>query len=70
MLPRIGDVVAAARGHTSMVRPAEEPKETALIGHHGSLTEDEQLVPLLIAHPGELAMGRELQVELRTAEAG
>lgn len=47
--PRIGDVVAAARGSAAMVRRAVEPAESSLIGHHGSLTSAEQLVPLLVA---------------------
>ena len=46
---RIGDVVAAARGNWTMVRSRIEPMETALVGHHGSLTDSEQLVPLLLA---------------------
>jgi hypothetical protein len=46
---RIGDVVAAARGSAAMVRPRVEPIESALIGHHGSLTSAEQRVPLLLA---------------------
>jgi hypothetical protein len=47
---RIGDVVAAARGSAAMVRRTVEPIESALIGHHGSLTSAEQRVPLLLAH--------------------
>jgi hypothetical protein len=47
---RIGDVVAAARGCAAMVRRTVEPMESALIGHHGSLTSAEQRVPLLLAH--------------------
>lgn len=48
--PRIGDVVAAARGSATMVRRAVEPVESSLIGHHGSLTNAEQSVPLLLAY--------------------
>ena len=47
--PRIGDVVAAARDSAVMVRRDVEPLESSLIGHHGSLTTAEQLVPLLLA---------------------
>lgn len=47
--PRIGDVVAAARGSTALVRPGPEPGESMLIGQHGSLTAAEQRVPLLLA---------------------
>jgi hypothetical protein len=46
---RIGEVVAAARGQWTIVRSRIEPRETALVGHHGSLTRAEQLVPLLVA---------------------
>jgi Type I phosphodiesterase / nucleotide pyrophosphatase len=47
--PRIGDVVAAARGAAGVVRRTVEPLESALIGQHGSLTPAEQQVPLLLA---------------------
>jgi predicted AlkP superfamily pyrophosphatase or phosphodiesterase len=47
---RIGDVVAAARGTAALVRRSAEPLESALIGHHGSLTTAEQRVPLLLAY--------------------
>ena len=46
---RIGDVVVAARGCSGMLRRAAEPIESSLIGQHGSLTEAEQRVPLLLA---------------------
>ena len=48
--PRIGDVVAAARGAGAVVRRTVEPVESSLIGHHGSLTSAEQRVPLLLAY--------------------
>jgi hypothetical protein len=48
--PRIGDVVAAARGSAVVVRRNAEPLESSLIGHHGSLTSAEQRVPLLVAY--------------------
>jgi hypothetical protein len=44
---RIGDVVAACAGSAAVVATVAEPRETALIGMHGSLTADDQLVPLL-----------------------
>jgi hypothetical protein len=50
MLPRIGDVVAAARGSAAVVRRTVEPLESSLVGHHGSLTTAEQHVPLLLAY--------------------
>lgn len=46
---RIGDVVAAARGSAAMLRRTAEPLESALVGHHGSLTSAEQKIPLLSA---------------------
>lgn len=47
--PRIGDVVAAARGDAAIVRRTAEPMESSLVGQHGSLTRAEQRVPLLLA---------------------
>ncbi|SNR81315.1 Type I phosphodiesterase / nucleotide pyrophosphatase [Haloechinothrix alba] len=47
---RIGDVVVAARGQSGVLRGSEEPIESSLRGHHGSVTTAEQLVPLLLAH--------------------
>lgn len=50
--PRIGDVVAAAQRSSGLLRRTVEPVESALVGQHGSLTEAELTVPLLIAHRG------------------
>jgi predicted AlkP superfamily pyrophosphatase or phosphodiesterase len=47
--PRIGDVVAAARGGFGMLRGLAEAIESSMIGQHGSLTTAEQLVPLALA---------------------
>jgi len=44
---RIGDVVAAARGPSAVVATVAEPRESRLVGMHGSLTASEQRVPLL-----------------------
>lgn len=44
---RIGDVVAAARGSSAIVASVAEPRESALIGMHGSLAASDQRVPLL-----------------------
>jgi hypothetical protein len=48
---RIGDVLVAARGDFALI-DSETMRERALklIGHHGSLTDAEQLVPLLTLH--------------------
>lgn len=47
--PRIGDLVVAARGSTAVVRSKVEPRLAFLSGQHGSLTPDDQLIPLLTA---------------------
>ncbi|GHH81790.1 alkaline phosphatase family protein [Streptomyces capitiformicae] len=44
---RIGDVVAAARDDVLIIATEREPKESAMVGNHGSMTAVEQLVPLL-----------------------
>jgi len=44
---RIGDVVVAPSGPSGIVATRAEPRESALIGMHGSLTPSDQLVPLL-----------------------
>lgn len=47
MLPRIGDIVVAPYGDLAVVARRAEPHESALVGMHGSMTAEEQLVPLL-----------------------
>jgi hypothetical protein len=47
VLERIGDVVAAPVGPFAVVATQAEPRESALLGMHGSLTQTDQLVPLL-----------------------
>ncbi|MBB4933073.1 hypothetical protein F4561_003893 [Lipingzhangella halophila] len=49
VLPRIGDILALARGETALVAPRAEPTQSALVGQHGSLTPEELRVPLLRA---------------------
>jgi hypothetical protein len=48
MAARIGDVVAAPAGSLALVALQAEPRESALLGMHGSLTSSEQLVPSLV----------------------
>ncbi len=49
---RIGDVVAACHAPGALlVAGRTNPHETLLVGHHGSLTSAEALVPLLVAGP-------------------
>ncbi|WP_344131257.1 alkaline phosphatase family protein [Saccharopolyspora halophila] len=45
---RIGDVLAIMR-RGCVVRTLAEPGESAMRGHHGSLTAAEQLIPMLVA---------------------
>ncbi len=45
--PRIGDVVAAAFGSIGVFDRAVDPVMPRVVAHHGSMTGDEQLVPLL-----------------------
>lgn len=45
---RIGDLIVAARDDIAVVRSVVEPRSSRHIGHHGSLTADEQLIPLLV----------------------
>ncbi|ROP36442.1 alkaline phosphatase family protein [Saccharothrix texasensis] len=47
VLPRIGDLVVAAKGSLAVVRSTAEPGLGTFIGHHGSLTEEEQHIPVL-----------------------
>lgn len=46
--PRLGDVIVAALGQISLVASRRYPHEAGLIGLHGSLTEDEMAIPLLV----------------------
>jgi hypothetical protein len=48
VLPRLGDVVAAARDDWGLFSPVDFPYETRLIGLHGSLTPVEMRIPLLV----------------------
>lgn len=44
---RIGDVLVAPCGPWAVIASKTEPRESAMIGLHGSLTQSDQLVPLL-----------------------
>ncbi|GAA3230660.1 nucleotide pyrophosphatase/phosphodiesterase family protein [Actinocorallia longicatena] len=46
-LPRIGDVVAVPYASLAIVATESDPFQSSLIGMHGSLVPEEQLVPLL-----------------------
>jgi hypothetical protein len=45
---RIGDVLAIALADGGVVERRRLPRLSAMPGHHGSVTEDELLVPLLV----------------------
>ncbi|HEX2026459.1 MAG TPA: alkaline phosphatase family protein [Nitriliruptorales bacterium] len=45
---RIGDVVVAARGRLAITNKRMDPHQREMVGHHGGLTRDELLVPLVI----------------------
>jgi hypothetical protein len=49
VLPRIGDVVVAARGDLGIVSTTDFPYENQLVGLHGSLTPAEMLIPILVS---------------------
>ncbi len=51
-LPRIGDVIVAPSGPSAIVATKSEPGESALVGMHGSVTQSDQLVPLLTITAG------------------
>ena len=45
--PRIGDIVAVAHGAVGVVQRSVDANQARLVGHHGSVTPAEQLVPFL-----------------------
>jgi type I phosphodiesterase/nucleotide pyrophosphatase len=49
--PRIGEVVAASFAPVGVFQRSVDPFQWGLIGHHGSMTPAEQLVPLLEFRP-------------------
>ena len=49
VLPRIGDVVAAAFASVGVFQREVDPLQATLVGHHGSMTAVEQRVPFILA---------------------
>ncbi|WP_121252759.1 alkaline phosphatase family protein [Nocardioides ferulae] len=49
VLPRLGDVVVAARGDHAVLSSVDFPYERQLVGLHGSLTPAEMLIPMLVS---------------------
>jgi hypothetical protein len=48
VLPRLGDVVAAARDNWGLFSSVDFSYETRLVGLHGSITPVEMRIPLLV----------------------
>lgn len=48
VMPRLGDVVVACRSDHAILSTRDFPYEAGLVGLHGSLTEDEMLIPLVV----------------------
>ena len=48
VLPRLGDVVVAGTGNTTVLDSVAFPYEHKMRGFHGSLTSDEMLIPLIV----------------------
>jgi hypothetical protein len=47
--PRLGDVLLAARKQVAYYRSTDDPRALAMVGQHGSFSEDERGVPLALA---------------------
>lgn len=52
LLGRIGDIVVCPCGPSAVIASKSEPRESAMVGLHGSLTQSDQLVPLLTVGVG------------------
>ncbi|WP_162903786.1 alkaline phosphatase family protein [Leucobacter sp. wl10] len=46
--PRLGDVLIAARRQVAYYRSTDDPRSLAMVGQHGSFSEDERGVPLAL----------------------
>lgn len=46
---RMGDVIAIAHGDLILIEAEREKQESAMVGHHGGVSDTESLVPLLTA---------------------
>jgi hypothetical protein len=44
---RLGDLVVIANRDVILIDPAREKLESAMIGHHGGITDIERIVPLM-----------------------
>ncbi|SHM35164.1 alkaline phosphatase family protein [Cryptosporangium aurantiacum] len=52
LLGRLGDVVVAAGPDTALIATEQEPRESRLVGLHGSITPADLEVPVLLAREG------------------
>ena len=46
---RLGDVIVAARGAVAYYQSTDDEQALAMVGQHGSLTEEERGIPLAVA---------------------
>ncbi len=75
--PRLGDVIVAARKQVAYSRSDDDPRALAMVGQHGSFSEEERGVPLVLAGALEgsgfaAAIGEAARAHqtLRAAESG
>ncbi len=53
VVKRIGDFLAIAHEGAGVIRSLREPFQTSWVGHHGALTDEEQLVPFIFTTGAE-----------------
>ncbi|WP_035857073.1 alkaline phosphatase family protein [Cryptosporangium arvum] len=58
LLARLGDVIVAAGPDTALIATEREPRESRLVGLHGSIAPADLEVPLLLARAGSVVTGR------------
>lgn len=46
-LDRMGDLILIANADVTLIEPARAVQESAMVGHHGAITDEERLVPFL-----------------------
>ncbi|GAA3389959.1 alkaline phosphatase family protein [Cryptosporangium minutisporangium] len=57
LLGRLGDVIVAAGPETALIATEQEPRESRLVGLHGSIAQSDLEVPLLLAREGRSVGG-------------
>jgi hypothetical protein len=46
-LDRMGDLILIANSDVTLIEPARAVQESAMVGHHGALSDEERLIPFL-----------------------